>query len=337
MDINGANVVLRVFYSWQSDLIRTEPTSPIRSALRSARAAVEKKFKHHDLTIELDEATRNEAGSPNIPATLLAKIAACDVLVADVTIVNSADTSGSRKMPNPNVVFELGYGVAKVGWNRVILLCNESFGSVKDLPFDFDRHRVSTFRLEPGQSSSGLEALLCQALETIIAKAPPKPSHSFSAEAETRKRDVRTMGELLKHIHWPTLRLHIEDAPKIVRSEIFDFWEHFRHRIGLSTYVIYDPRLSGLIANLGKHWGASLAHGSRYEQKAANGYYMFTYSAIPAQREREEAEWDQINEELVALDKAMRTLAAYLKEQYIELDLEELEEAAWMSHCARLN
>jgi hypothetical protein len=100
-----------VFYSWQSDLPDPSNRSLIRQALRAAASTVEQKEKN--LIIEIDEATRSVSGSPNIPATILSKIAVADAFVCDVTTINS-EQSG-KKTPNPNVVFELGYAIANVG------------------------------------------------------------------------------------------------------------------------------------------------------------------------------------------------------------------------------
>ena len=72
---------LSVFYSWQSDLPDGSNRAFIRQSLRFASSAIE--GNNPDLIVEVDEATRNVSGSPNIPATILAKIKTADIFVCD--------------------------------------------------------------------------------------------------------------------------------------------------------------------------------------------------------------------------------------------------------------
>ena len=61
-----------VFYSWQSDLPKATNLNGIRQALRIAANNVENSIDN--TSVELDEATRNTPGSPNIPFTIFEKI-----------------------------------------------------------------------------------------------------------------------------------------------------------------------------------------------------------------------------------------------------------------------
>ena len=64
---------LIVFYSWQSDVGQEENCRLIREGIRNARSRLEEDYAYQDLHIELDEATRNVPGSPNIPSTVFEK------------------------------------------------------------------------------------------------------------------------------------------------------------------------------------------------------------------------------------------------------------------------
>src|SRR5258706_7332995 len=138
---------IKVFYAWQSDLPAKFNRTAVKKCLRLASGELEEQLSTETQQTEvvIDEATRDCPGSPNIPASILEKIQASDVFVADVSIINSE--SDDKTTPNPNVVFELGYAVANLGWERVILLINEVHGKVELLPFDFDRHRATPFTL----------------------------------------------------------------------------------------------------------------------------------------------------------------------------------------------
>ena len=118
-----------VFYSWQSDLPNGSNRSFIERCL--SKALSELKGAHPKLDPCLDRDTADVPGSPDIAATILDKIDNCSVFVCDVSIVQE----GKRAMPNPNVVFELGYAVQRLGWERVICVANTHFGAIERLPF----------------------------------------------------------------------------------------------------------------------------------------------------------------------------------------------------------
>ena len=120
----------------------------------------------------LDRDTANLPGSPDIPATILDKIDNCNVFVCDVSIVQA----GQRPMPNPNVLFELGYAVKRLGWERVICICNEHYGEVKTLPFDVSKRRVKCYTLPPEDSdrteiARSLTGALQRELELVFTAA----------------------------------------------------------------------------------------------------------------------------------------------------------------------
>lgn len=117
-----------LFFSWQSDdQVRTRK---IRAQLESAC---------NSSGLEFDEATRGNAGSIEIHTTIREKIEACGIFVADLNIV-AGKTSGERKTPNPNVMYELGLADSRLPPERVILLFDDD---PNDLPFDVRTRRVS--------------------------------------------------------------------------------------------------------------------------------------------------------------------------------------------------
>ena len=162
-----------VFFSWQSDIAQHSTTRAIRNAIATAAAAATAKF---GTTVVPEEATRNVPGSPYIPFKLAEKILKSDIFIADITTV--ALTSSSKSVPNPNVAYELGLAAAHLGWDRVILLFNEAVAEFKDLPFDFDRHRISKYRIAEAKTvasakQNSLAALVTLAIDTIIDQDPP--------------------------------------------------------------------------------------------------------------------------------------------------------------------
>ena len=137
-----------IFYSWQSDL----PNNTNRGFLESAiEKAIKYIGKDENFLIEpsLDRDTKGSPGAPNISHTILKKIKACDVFIADISIVTGNKEKGQRLSPNPNVLIELGYAVSILGWEKIILICNEVYGKDEDLPFDIRQHRRIPYCLFP--------------------------------------------------------------------------------------------------------------------------------------------------------------------------------------------
>lgn len=96
--------------------------------------------------VEISRDTAGVAGAPNIGDTIYQKIEMADILVADVTIINSGWEG--RKTPNPNVMIELGYTIKSLGWEHIVLLYNSDYGDVEELPFDINHQRMTAFSFQ---------------------------------------------------------------------------------------------------------------------------------------------------------------------------------------------
>jgi hypothetical protein len=118
----------------------------------------------------VDRYTAGIPGSPDIAATIFAKIDSRDAFVCDVSIINEG--SANRPTPNPNVLIELGYAIKHLGWHRIVMICNVVWGPVEQLPFDLRMKRVVTYTARPGDTDRaterrGLTGKLAGAIEEI--------------------------------------------------------------------------------------------------------------------------------------------------------------------------
>jgi len=166
-----------VFYTWQSDLPNATNRSFILKALENVAHAIT-----IDDTVDvepvIDRDTQGVPGAPDISKTIFQKIAAADVLVADVSIVGVIE--GGRPTPNPNVLIELGYALHALGDERVVLVLNLAFGKPEELPFDLKMRRILTFGT-PEQATDRaterklLEAKLNDALRAALASINREP------------------------------------------------------------------------------------------------------------------------------------------------------------------
>jgi hypothetical protein len=87
----------------------------------------------------LDHDTQGVSGMPEIVGTIFKKIENCDVFLADLTFVGK--TEEGKLLSNPNVLLELGYAARCIGWERIICVLNEAYGSADDLIFDVKHRR----------------------------------------------------------------------------------------------------------------------------------------------------------------------------------------------------
>jgi hypothetical protein len=154
-----------IFYSWQSDLDHKTNWNFIEECLRRATKAIR---NDDSVLVEpvIDRDTRGVAGSPDIGATIFAKIETSTAFVCDVSCINR-DKEG-RPTPNPNVLVELGYAAKALGWDRIILVLNEACGPIEDLPFDLRVKRTIKYRLAPGDAKAQVRSDLAKTLEVAI-------------------------------------------------------------------------------------------------------------------------------------------------------------------------
>ena len=131
-----------IFYSWQSEDKKTK--NFIDKALKGAIEDIGKSEEFSQPLI-LDRDTQGVIGSPYIVQTILSKIDACEIFVADTSIIGVA--ASGKKQINQNVMFELGYAIAKHTELNVITLFNEDTGAASDRPFDLSHHRAHTFSI----------------------------------------------------------------------------------------------------------------------------------------------------------------------------------------------
>lgn len=181
-----------VFYAWQSDLPNNTNRGLIKTALSHALKKVCKDPNIED-SPRLDHDTKDLPGTPPIAESIYKKIDECGIFVADLTFINSnsLDTSDRsfRQLPNPNVLIELGYAAAQVGWERIVMVFNDHYGSPEDLPFDL-RHRSWPLRytLAPDDNQSraqvrtNLSKLIERKIREVIESGVLAPTGSVDEE-----------------------------------------------------------------------------------------------------------------------------------------------------------
>lgn len=276
MSASATENTFRVFFSWQSDLPQESTTKAIRKSLERAKNNLEKKYKEKHLQLTLDESTRDMPGSPNIPQAIFSKIEKADVFICDLTAINKVQGQEQKATPNPNVAIELGYAIAHLGLDRIVALFNGEHGTVPDdLPYDFDRNRVSPFSFgshEPdskefNEARKFLEDLLCKAISGILKHQPKRPAElrEISEEELKRKRDISSLEEALS-----TFPLNLMDEflkqlmSHTVIKPIFHFWENFAGLIDSSRFHLNDKTALALLFEFRNGWETCLDLGQHF-------------------------------------------------------------------------
>ena len=336
-----------LFFSWQSDTSRDCNWNAISHAAKYALTDVEAELDN--LRIDYLESTSNTAGSPNIREKIFERIAEADIVLCDITTINQA--ASTRKTPNPNVLIELGYAAGVVGWDRIILVFNEVFGAFPDdLPFDISQHRVIRYKMSNKTDASAkgqLKTTLKAAIKVIVEKNPPKLFSAIAADAEKRRRDITTLKQLMSSIHLPTFNLFLNDAPKYLNTDILHYWHGFDGLIQNSQFHLYDEHAAELVAIVHKTWNTLLSFGHRYRSGSMEKTQIFgnaiadgireedpkrrleAQQAYQRQKEAEAKDLRFLEKEMRDLRHYSRKLFGYIREHYIEIDLEQASAAAY--------
>jgi hypothetical protein len=182
-----------VFFSWQTDTPNDVGRNFVRKALEDACAKLggdgSVDEAHRDL--EVDSDTQGVAGQPPIVETILKKIDAARVFVADMTFV--AHRPDGRPSPNPNVLIEYGWAMKGLTYQRIICVMNTTYGkpSHETLPFDLQHVRWPlTYELHEdaaqevrAEQRKMLTSKLIGAIRACLATlAPPEPQRVPLAE-----------------------------------------------------------------------------------------------------------------------------------------------------------
>ena len=162
---------IKIFYAWQSDRPNNLNRGLIRRALDDAVRQIASDLDINDADrpdIQVDQDTQGVPGSPDIAQTILRKIDECDIFVADLTFIPSAE--GDRETPNPNVLFEYGYALKGLSESRMVPIFNSAFGDPDDLPFDLRQKRCVTYSVSNDGDDKGAREERRVARDELISK-----------------------------------------------------------------------------------------------------------------------------------------------------------------------
>lgn len=325
---------ITVFFSWQSDTPPSIGRNALRDALRKACKEIEKRAS--DTKLIIDEATRGATGSINIATKIIEKIQAADIFIADVTTITPL--KAARPCPNPNVSYELGFGVGEVGWDRTVMLFNTAVGEFpRDLPFDLMQNRTLTFEIRVGDETNGIRKLseqLTIGIGEIVRAEPKRPAQlrGLSKEKVEHDHDVEQIRWLLSTMHLPTLDEHIEHLPDRVRSKCLWFHDHFAGVETNSLFSIYDPTLNDTVRTFARAWDTATSYGVKYDGGASSDLYSFKGSGQYTFTDDDEKAWSEIAKARKTMRESLDRLLARVRSHYHEVDIRKTNETAWRDY-----
>lgn len=325
---------IRIFYSWQSDSPKKTNLNAIRKALAAACKRLE--AANPNLKLVPDEATRDTSGSPNIALKILEKIEMSAIFIADITTITAL--GAPRPCPNPNVGYELGYAVATLGWERVVLLFNGAIGQFPaDLPFDFIQNRASPYQYAPSDPPSKREELrsfLEFAIKAVLDKNPKRPSElkGITREKIEHNHDVENMRWLMESLHLPTLQQHIEELPHAISDKAIWFFENFRGVVANSLFSVYDPVLEEAVNKLYGGWLRALAHDNQYHNTPSGKVHVFSNPGDMPLSGNQQKAWDEIDAGRRDMAQGLATILDRLRADYIEISILKTNAKAWKDY-----
>jgi len=224
---------MRIFYSWQSDSDSLTNKNFIEECLKEVFSEVNLTTDFSDRSegeIEVDKDTFNVSGFPEMIPTIMGKINEADGFVADLTFVAHV---GRKMIPNPNVMFELGYAIYCLGSARVIPVMNTYYGNPDDLPFDIRHRRWPTqYYLAPNAQSVDRE----QAKESLKKDLTEAISYFSSFPAKDSLKPLQPNASYLDIIH------------HILTSNLSDWSEQYEIEPGVfQVYYHKGPNLRVII------------------------------------------------------------------------------------------
>jgi len=198
---------MKIFWSWQSDTPQDEGRYFVRDVIAKLadefNYAVEAEEAERpegeaqvgqaaaEDRVEIDHDTRGVGGSPPIADTILKKIRKAAVFVADVTPI--VTTKGGKRVPNPNVMIELGYAMEVLGHERIVLVMNTAEGAaLKHLPFDLRHWRAPvTYKLRKGATDEQRDAADQQLRADLKERVGPSLIKAMEIWKEEMRRTDR--------------------------------------------------------------------------------------------------------------------------------------------------
>jgi hypothetical protein len=185
---------------------------------------------------------KGESGAPILSDVIFTKIENSYAFIADITFCS--EDKDNNKYPNPNVLIELGYASRALGWDRIILIINEVFGDIKNLPVDIsDRRHPFTYNLPENSEPNIFECEFNKLIGYLkVAIKTTKEAELLSVRAIIEKMDQNCQNDLNDFLKYSGLNFE-NDKSILKLSEIEVNLETVNPRLFDLDLVYFDSSL----------------------------------------------------------------------------------------------
>ncbi|ENU93588.1 MULTISPECIES: TIR domain-containing protein [Acinetobacter] len=313
------------FYSWQSDINRRHNRQFIKTAVNSAFKYFEEEFD-----LKLVEATDETAGSPNIRDTVLSKIRQADFFIADVTsIANVSDPESKlpKLVSNSNVMMELGYAVAYLGWNRIILICNEGYGQIELLPFDVRGHRATPYTLNDENFNdkknifTGLESSIKDAIGSLLKYNSVKPK-ILDEDIEKKERDLCELLKFLEVLGVSNIRSYFDGVGEVLNHKLLIDFDKVYDVYNDFSFQFYDEKLKKIIDKVYLNYKFIYDNDDFYYPHETQSYSRLDSRRVSEDYQKKLKEFKKsMFDNLTSFKLNLRDFCDYVRTYYLEVEI----------------
>jgi hypothetical protein len=215
------------------------------------------------------------------------------------------------------------------------LLFSEQTATFENLPFDFDRHRISKYKLtEDAKKLEGriepLAALMTSALGLVVSNRPKRPSEldGKSDDEIKRSRDEENISWFLRQFSIRLLDIHLRDAPDMLHYFAPHMHDGMQHVISRADFKLYDKRAYDLICGVADKLGKTLAYDHLYRPLTNNWVQAFGRLDRYENEQEEMKAAKEIQAALIDTRHALDELIEHVRNNYLRIDIDETSRQA---------
>lgn len=309
---------LTIFYSWQSDIEFNNKA--IRESLRSSANDLERLDGFPFL--EIKDSTSNLIGATRIPDSILADISASDIFICDLSIVGQSHDQ-KRKIPNPNVLIELGFAISKLGWSRIVVLFNGEFGDITDVPFDIEKRSVLLYKIKDQNDGNGkgqLKGKLKDWLQKIVTENPDKPTAlSMLHDEKKRAHDIKILKKILRLFKIAEMDNLFDNGYARIGVDILKSRKDFSDMLNSTKFYVYDQEAKRLILDFELCWkNIDQMVKETFKKKS----YQFEHKILSTKPLRNVTpHYVRPKELIAALRTSFSALLMHIRNTYLEINI----------------
>lgn len=316
-----------IFYSWQLDRNKKTNKNFLKKVLEKAVSEINKSTG--DVPLKLDMDTQNRVGFVDINQVILEKIQKSDIFVADITSIGEV---AGKSTPNPNVLFELGYAMGRIGEQRIICFANDHYEKIENFPFDLKTRRPFLYSISETDVETNLEyvkkeqARIASALVGIIKEMLLTPiiTPQNGDNQTTRERDLIKLKRYMNRLPIKIVHKIIDDGKDQLSIDLdtINVYYNLSAIANFAYFRLYDSVLEDRIMNFTNAIQSVFSHGHEFFHAHKNIYRM---------RQPTKKQSTQYINEINELNDSLKSLVDYVFQNYKEIDLEECNKEA-MNH-----